>query len=90
MYISQSQVFLLKFKCQKQSFESVLEGSYSVKFCKIHRKSTAIETFFRKFADLSQQHWLRWLARLVSRFACNARMIVDASSNLPVSRVKLL
>ena len=31
-----------------------------------------------------------WLAHLVSRFACNARVIVDASSNPPVSRLKLL
>ena len=30
------------------------------------------------------------LAHLVSRFACNARVIVDASSHPPVSRLKLL
>ena len=33
---------------------------------------------------------LGWLADLVSRFACNTRVIVDASSNPPVSRLKLL
>ena len=32
----------------------------------------------------------RWLAHLVSRFACDARVIADASSSPPVSRVKLL
>ena len=31
-----------------------------------------------------------WLAHLVSRFACNTRVIVDASSNPPVSNVKSL
>ena len=30
------------------------------------------------------------LAHLVSRFACNTRVIVDASSNPPVSNVKSL
>ena len=29
------------------------------------------------------------LARLVSRFACNTRVIVDASSSPPVSRIKI-
>ena len=33
---------------------------------------------------------LGWLAHLVSRFACDTRVIVDASSNPPVSRLKLL
>ena len=33
---------------------------------------------------------LGWLAHLVSRFACNTRVIVDASSNTPVSDVKPL
>ena len=31
-----------------------------------------------------------WLAHLVSQFACNARVIVDASSDTPVSHVKSL
>ena len=30
-----------------------------------------------------------WLAHLVSRFACNTRMIVDASLNLLVSHIKI-
>ena len=30
------------------------------------------------------------LAHLISRFACNTRVIVDASSNPPVSHVKSL
>ena len=34
--------------------------------------------------------FLGWLAHLVSRFACNTRVIVDASSNPPVSHLKLL
>ena len=29
------------------------------------------------------------LAYLVSRFACNTRMIADASSSAPVSRIKI-
>ena len=29
------------------------------------------------------------LAHLVSRFACNTRVIVDASSSPPVSRIKI-
>ena len=37
-----------------------------------------------------QMRKLMWLAHLVSRFACNTRVIVDASSNPPVSNVKSL
>ena len=33
---------------------------------------------------------LGWLAHMVERLACNTRVIVDASSNLSVSRLKLL
>ena len=32
---------------------------------------------------------LGWLAHLVSRFACNTRVIVDESSIPPVSRIKI-
>ena len=32
---------------------------------------------------------LRWLAHLVSQFACNTRVIVDASSSTPVSHIKI-
>ena len=32
---------------------------------------------------------LGWLAHLVSRFACNTKVIVDASSSPPVSRIKI-
>ena len=34
--------------------------------------------------------YLGWLAHSVSRFACNTRVMVNASSNPPVSRLKLL
>ena len=39
----------------------------------------------------SKPGWLApgLLAHLVSQFACNTRVIVDASSNLPVSRQKI-
>ena len=30
-----------------------------------------------------------WLAHLVSRFACNASVIVDVSLSPPVSRIKI-
>ena len=39
---------------------------------------------------VSTEQFVGWLARLVSQFACNTRVIVDASSNLTVSCVKLL
>ena len=44
--------------------------------------------FFAIFLTLDQNLSSEWLAYLVIRFACNARMIVDASSNPPVSNVK--
>ena len=45
-----------------------------------------------KHKQISQNFipWWKWLALLIGRFACNTRVIVDASSNLPVSNVKSL
>ena len=43
------------------------------------------------FPDISVKEDVESLTRhLISRFACNTRMIVDASSNPPVCNVKLL
>ena len=49
---------------------------------------------FKDFMNLYKKSTAKphsgWLAHLVSRFACNTRVIVDASSNPPVSCLKLL
>ena len=43
-----------------------------------------------KWFDFCLSRTLGWLAHLVSRLACNTRVIDDASSNPPVSNVKSL
>ena len=53
-------------------------------------RSISYEKVFASIGVASTLGVLGWLAHLVSRFACNTRVIVDASSNPPVSRLKLL
>ena len=48
------------------------------------------ESFVIHSLGVHALHALGLLAHLVCRFACNTRVIVDASSNPPVSRLKLL
>ena len=57
------------------------------------KTNSLLEEKFSKFGDNLKKKItcdLGSLAHLVSRFACNTRVIVDASSNSPVSNVKSL
>ena len=49
-----------------------------------------LESFVIHSLKVHALHALGLLAHLVSRFACNTRVILDASLNPPVSRLKLL
>ena len=53
-------------------------------------KQLGIGMYFVKQFLKGWQFFGVWLAHLVSRFACNTRVIVDVSLNPPVSNVKSL
>ena len=68
-------------KTHTQAGYSAFTSGYKHKFTFFTRTIENIENFMLH---------LGWLAHLVSQFACNKMVIVDASSNPPVSNIKLL
>ena len=65
---------------QKQPFTDSLRNSYYQKYCKIHRKISAMEffLFFNKVADLDLQHFTEKRVSL-QIYSCE---LSDASKNI--------
>ena len=80
-------VLLILLQVHRQNFPSssfnLARSTCSFNWCYIF-------SFVIIFTNISFYQYMAWLAHLVSRFTCNARVLVDASSNPPFSNVKSL